>query len=110
MKGDLSVEGEFNAKTLSSKLDENNYTEIHGGNVTSVNIKVDITDGKTYTSTSTLTEKGKTETASNGINRNVNKMDATESSNVITNDANGQTSTFNQRVNEILNQINSSEK
>lgn len=109
VKGDLSVEGEFNAKTLSSKLDENNYTEIHGGNVTSVNIKVDITDGKTYTSTSTLTEKGKTETASNGINRNVNKMDATESSNVITNDANGQTSTFNQRVNEILNQINSSD-
>lgn len=109
VKGDLSVEGEFNAKTLSSKLDENNYTEIHGGNVTSVNTKVDITDGKTYTSTSTLTEKGKTETASNGINRNVNKMDATESSNVITNDANGQTSTFNQRVNEILNQINSSD-
>ena len=109
VKGDLSVEGEFNAKTLSSKLNENNYTEIHGGNVTSVNTKVDITDGKTYTSTSTLTEKGKTETASNGINRNVNKMDATESSNVITNDANGQTSTFNQRVNEILNQINSSD-
>ena len=109
VKGNLSVEGEFNAKTLSSKLDENNYTEIHGGNVTSVNSKVDTTDGKTYTSTSTLTEKGKTETASNGINRNVNKMDATESSNVITNDANGQTSTFNQRVDEILNQINSSD-
>ena len=108
VKGDLSVEGEFNANTLSSKLDENNYTEIHGGNVTSVNNKVDITDGKTYTSTSTLTEKGKTETASNGINRNVNKMDATESSNVITN-ANGKTSTFEQRVDEILNQINSSD-
>ena len=61
----LTVNGEFNAKTLSSKLDENNYTEIHGGNVTSVNSKVDTTDGKTYTSTSTLTEKGKTETASN---------------------------------------------
>lgn len=106
---DLEVQGEFNAKTLSSKLDENNYTEIHGGNVTSVNSKVDTKDGKTYTSTSTLTEKGKTETASNGINRNVNKMDATESSNVITNDANGQTSTFNQRVDEILNQINSSD-
>ena len=106
---DLEVQGEFNAKTLSSKLDENNYTEIHGGNMTSVNSKVDTTDGKTYTSTSTLTEKGKTETASNGINRNVNKMDATESSNVITNDANGQTSTFNQRVDEILNQINSSD-
>lgn len=106
---DLEVQGEFNAKTLSSKLDENNYTEIHGGNVTSVNSKVDTTDGKTYTSTSTLTEKGKTETASNGINRNVNKMDATESSNVITNDANGKTSTFEQRVDEILNQINSSD-
>ena len=105
---DLEVQGEFNAKTLSSKLDENNYTEIHGGNVTSVNSKVDITDGKTYTSTSTLTEKGKTETASNGINRNVEKMNATESSNVITNDANGKTSTFEQRVDEILNQINSS--
>ena len=105
----LTVNGEFNAKTLSSKLDENNYTEIHGGNVTSVNSKVDTTDGKTYTSTSTLTEKGKTETASNGINRNVEKMDATESSDVITNDANGQTSTFKQRVDEILNQINSSD-
>lgn len=105
---DLEVQGEFNAKTLSSKLDENNYTEIHGGNMTSVNSKVDTTDGKTYTSTSTLTEKGKTETASNGINRNVEKMNATKSSNVITNDANGKTSTFEQRVDEILNQINSS--
>lgn len=109
VKGDLSVEGKFNANTLSSKLDENNYTEIHGGNVTSVNSKVDTTDGKTYTSTATLTEKGKTETASNGINRNVEKMNATESSNVISNDANGQNSTFKQRVDEILNQINSSD-
>lgn len=109
VKGDLSVEGKFNANTLSSKLDENNYTEIHGGNVTSVNSKVDTTDGKIYTSTATLTEKGKTETASNGINRNVEKMDATESSNVISNDANGQNSTFKQRVDEILNQINSSD-
>lgn len=106
---DLEVQGEFNAKTLSSKLDKNNYTEIHSGNVTSVNSKVDTTDGKTYTSTSTLTEKGKTETASNGINRNVEKMNATESSNVITNDANGKTSTFEQHVDEILNQINSSD-
>lgn len=109
VKGDLSVEGNFNAQTLSSKLDESNYTEIHGGNVTSVNSKVDTTDGKTYTSTSTLTEKGKIETASNGINRNVEKMDATESSNVISNNTNGQNSTFKQRVDEILNQINSSD-
>ena len=105
----LTVNGEFNAKTLSSKLDENNYTEIHGGNVTSVNSKVDITDGKTYTSTSTLTEKGKTETASNGINRNVEKMDATESSDVITNDANGQTSTFRQKIDQILQEIKASD-
>ena len=105
----LTVNGEFNAKTLSSKLDENHYTEIHGGNVTSVNSKVDITDGKTYTSTSTLTEKGKTETASNGINRNVEKMDATESSDVITNDANGQTSTFRQKIDQILQEIKASD-
>lgn len=105
----LTVNGEFNAETLSSKLDENNYTEIHGGNVTSVNSKVDITDGKTYTSTSTLTEKGKTETASNGINRNVEKMDATESSDVITNDANGQTSTFRQKIDQILQEIKASD-
>ena len=105
----LTVNGEFNAQTLSSKLDENNYTEIHGGNVTSVNSKVDITDGKTYTSTSTLTEKGKTETASNGINRNVEKMDATESSDVITNDANGQTSTFRQKIDQILQEIKASD-
>lgn len=36
-------------------------------------------------------------------------MNATESSNVITNDANGKTSTFEQHVDEILNQINSSD-
>jgi len=110
VKGDLSVEGKFNANTLSSKLDENNYTEIHGGNVTSVNSKVDTTDGKTYTSTATLTEKGKTETASNGINRNVEKMDATESSDVISNDANGQTSTFRQKIDQILQEIKTSDE
>ena len=106
----LTVNGEFNAKTLSSKLDENNYTEIHGGNVTSVNSKVDTTDGKTYTSTATLTEKGKTETASTGINRNVEKMDATESSDVISNDANGQTSTFRQKIDQILQEIKTSDE
>ena len=106
----LTVNGEFNAKTLSSKLDENNYTEIHGGNVTSVNSRVDTTDGKTYTSTATLTEKGKTETASNGINRNVEKMDATESSDVISNDANGQTSTFRQKIDQILQEIRTSDE
>ena len=106
---DLTVDGEFNANTITSKLGLNNYTEIQGGNVTSVNSKLSIDDGITYTSTSTLTEKGKTETAANGTTRNVDKMDAAESSNVITNDSIGQTSTFRQRVDEILNQLNTSE-
>ena len=78
--------------------------------MTSVNSKVDTTDGKTYTSTATLTEKGKTETASNGINRNVEKMDATESSDVISNDANGQTSTFRQKIDQILQEIKTSDE
>ena len=106
---DLTVDGEFNANTITSKLGLNNYTEIQGGNVTSVNSKLSIDDGITYTSTSTLTEKGKTETAANGTTRNVDRMDAAESSNVITNDSIGQTSTFRQRVDEILNQLNTSE-
>ena len=106
---DLTVDGKFNANTITSKLGLNNYTEIQGGNVTSVNSKLSIDDGITYTSTSTLTEKGKTETAANGTTRNVDKMDAAESSNVITNDSIGQTSTFRQRVDEILNQLNTSE-
>ena len=106
---DLTVDGEFNANTITSKLGLNNYTEIQGGNVTSVNSKLSIDDGITYTSTSTLTERGKTETAANGTTRNVDKMDAAESSNVITNDSIGQTSTFRQRVDEILNQLNTSE-
>lgn len=54
---DLEVKGEFKAETLTSKLDENNYTTINGGNVTSVNSKVSVDDGRTYTSTSNLTEK-----------------------------------------------------
>ena len=106
---DASVGGEFNANTITSNLGLNNYTEIQGGNVTSVNSKLSIDDGITYTSTSTLTEKGKTETAANGTTRNVDEMDAAESSNVITNDSIGQTSTFRQRVDEILNQLNTSE-
>mgnify|MGYP000375220289 CR=1 FL=1 len=106
---DLTVDGKFNANTITSKLGLNNYTEIQGGNVTSVNSKLSIDDGITYTSTSTLTERGKTETAANGTTRNVDKMDAAESSNVITNDSIGQTSTFRQRVDEILNQLNTSE-
>lgn len=88
VKGDLAVEGEFNAKTLSSKLDENNYTTINGGNVTSVNSKVDTDDGKTYTSTSKLTEKGRTDTAAVGNITNVSTQTATESKSTIENSAN----------------------
>ena len=55
----LTVNGEFNAKTLSSKLDENNYTEIHGGNVTSKNFKFSDT-GEIQASSSKLDETGST--------------------------------------------------
>lgn len=58
VKGDLSVEGEFNAKTLSSKLDENNYTTINGGNVTSVNSKLNEETSETQASASTFNETG----------------------------------------------------
>lgn len=85
---DLEVQGEFNAETLSSKLDENNYTTINGGNVTSVNSKKDTDDGKTYTSSSKLTEKGRTDTAAVGNITNVSTQTATESKSTIENFAN----------------------
>ena len=83
VKGNLSVEGEFNAKTLSSKLDENNFTTINGGNVTSVNSKVNTDDGRTYTSSSKLTEKGRTDTAADGTTLNKSTQTASESSSTI---------------------------
>lgn len=55
----LTVNGEFNAKTLASRLDENNYTEIHGGNVTSKNLKYSDT-GELQASSSKLDETGST--------------------------------------------------
>ena len=85
---DLTVNGKFNAKTLSSRLDETNYTTINGGNVTSVNNKVDTDDGKTYTSSSKLTEKGRTDTAAVGNITNVSTQTATESKSTIENSAN----------------------
>ena len=84
----LKVNGEFNAETLSSRLDETNYTTINGGNVTSVNNKVDTDDGKTYTSSSKLTEKGRTDTAAVGNITNVSTQTATESKSTIENSAN----------------------
>ena len=54
----LTVNGEFNAKTLSSKLDENNYTTINGGKTESVNLKVDTKTRETQSSASTFDETG----------------------------------------------------
>lgn len=54
----LTVNGEFNAKTLSSKLDENNYTTINGGKSQSMNLQMDAATGETKASASTFDEKG----------------------------------------------------
>ncbi len=54
----LTVNGEFNAKTLSSKLDENNYTTINGGKTESVNLKIDVKTHETQASASTFDETG----------------------------------------------------
>ena len=149
----LTVNGEFNAKTLSSKLDENNYTTITGGKTQSVNLKMDTATGETKASASTFDETGSnmwardddsigkstvtadgisqklsaigdnptayaesamsqgtdnkytmTDTVKDGDKTNVASQSATESSDVVT-DANGNTSTFQQRVNAILQEI-----
>lgn len=52
----LTVNGEFNSKTLSSKLDENNYTTINGGKTESKNLKMDA--GEMQASASTFDETG----------------------------------------------------
>lgn len=153
----LTVNGEFNAKTLSSKLDENNYTEIHGGKTESVNLKMNKTTGETQASASKFDETGSNtwakdddsigrstltadsisqklsntgdnptayaestmsqgtdnkytmaDTVKDGDKTNVAFQSAAESSDVIS-DATGKTSTFKQRVDEILNQINASD-
>ena len=54
----LTVNGEFNAKTLSSKLDENNYTTINGGKTQSMNLKLDAATGENKSSASTFDENG----------------------------------------------------
>lgn len=54
----LTVNGEFNAKTLSSKLDENNYTTINGGKTESMNLKMDKKTGEIQASASTFDETG----------------------------------------------------
>ena len=153
----LTVNGEFNAKTLSSKLDENNYTTITGGKTQSVNLKMDTATGETKASASTFDETGSnmwakdddsigkstvtadgisqklsdtgdnptayaestmsqgtdnkytmTDTVKDGDKTNVASQSATESSDVVT-DANGNTSTFRQRVDAILQEINNAD-
>ena len=54
----LTVNGEFNSKTLSSKLDENNYTTINGGKTESRNLKIDVKTHETQVSASTFDETG----------------------------------------------------
>ena len=73
---DLEVTGEFNANTLKSRLDENNYTEIHGGNVTSKNLKVD--KGVTRTSESSFDENGREEYVTDNDSRVTVKVGANE--------------------------------
>ena len=153
MEKNLTVNGEFNARTLSSKLDENNYTTITGGNVQSVNYKLNTETGETQASASTFNETGSnmwardddsigrstvtadgisqklsdtgdnptayaesamsqgtdnkytmTDTVKDGKKTNVASQSATESSDVVT-DEDGNTSTFRQRVDAILQEI-----
>lgn len=73
---DLEVTGEFNANTLKSRLDENNYTEIHGGNVTSKNLKVD--KGVIRTSESSFDENGREEYVTDNDSRATVKVGANE--------------------------------
>ena len=150
---DLTVNGTFDAKTLSSTVDANNYTTINGGKTQSVNLKLDAVTGETKASASTFDENGSntwakdddsigkssvtadgisqklsntgdnptayaestmsqgtenkytmTDTVKNGDKTNVAFQSATESSDVVT-DANGNTSTFRQRVDALLQEI-----
>lgn len=55
---DLTVNGVFDAKTLSSTVDANNYTTINGGKTQSMNLKMDAATGETKASASTFDEKG----------------------------------------------------
>ncbi len=161
VKGDLSVEGEFNANTLSSKLDENNYTTINGGKTQSKNLKMDTATGETKASASTFDETGSnlwakddesigkstvtadsisqklsdtgdnptayaesamsqgtdnkytmTDTVKDGDKTNVASQSAAESSDVITegSDDSAKTSTFRQRIDQILQEIKTSDE
>ena len=149
----LTVNGTFDAKTLSSTVDANNYTTINGGKTQSMNLKMDAATGKTKASASTFDENGSNtwakdddsigrstvtadgisqrlsdtgdnptvyaertmsqgtdnkysmvDTVKDGDKTNVASQSATESSDVVT-AANGNTSTFRQRVDAILQEL-----
>lgn len=158
---DLTVNGVFDAKTLSSTVDANNYTTINGGKTQSVNLKMNAATSETQASASTFDENGSntwakddesigkstvtadsisqklsntgdnptayaeramsqgtdntdnkysmTDTVKDGDKTNVASQSATESSNVIT-DENKNTSTFRQKVDAILQEINNADK
>ena len=55
---DLTVNGTFDAKTLSSTVDKNNYTTINGGKTESMNLKMDKKTGEFQASGSTFDETG----------------------------------------------------
>ena len=149
----LTVNGTFDAKTLSSTVDANNYTTINGGKTQSMNLKVDAATSETKASASTFDENGSNtwakdddsigrstvtadgisqrlsdtgdnptvyaertmsqgtdnkysmvDTVKDGDKTNVASQSATESSDVVT-AANGNTSTFRQRVDAILQEL-----
>ena len=149
----LTVNGTFDAKTLSSTVDANNYTTINGGKTQSMNLKMDAAPGETKASASTFDENGSNtwakdddsigrstvtadgisqrlsntgdnptvyaertmsqgtdnkysmvDTVKDGDKTNVASQSATESSDVVT-AANGNTSTFRQRVDAILQEL-----
>ena len=54
----LTVNGTFDAKTLSSTVDANNYTTINGGKTESMNLKMDKKTGEIQASASTFDETG----------------------------------------------------
>ena len=149
----LTVNGTFDAKTLSSTVDANNYTTINGGKTQSMNLKMDAATGETKASASTFDENGSNtwakdddsigkstvtadgisqrlsdtgdnptvyaertmsqgtdnkysmvDTVKDGDKTNVASQSATESSDVVT-ATNGNTSTFRQRVDAILQEL-----
>ena len=102
----LTVNGTFDAKTLSSTVDANNYTTITGGNVTSHNMKLSDVNGRTYTSTSKFNEEGRTDTAADGTTTNVSVMTAGGSDSTVSSLADeNQKSYITQNLKKILQGI-----